>query len=279
MDQPGTASIVSSKQELIVMDRWDGTSNALCARVPHDYPHGIVRCIDHRLDLTRFIEGHEIAERGTCLKIRSWRNASGWNSNEEHSMCRLSDANDSPLNTYLILVASPQDLSRAVGLRLECRSTRVGDIGILMPSLLNIHTGCDDACKNYTPNFVFCDWFDGYTESSHMLVGVWTHRLDRCITYETSKCRGPKVRIAQWGVETDNSTDGHSGLTLVVNANGGSVANVGAVSSATRETITSDGIGGRQHTVVFRCRDVEFLAGSNSPRHYSIPNALKFASG
>jgi hypothetical protein len=147
-----------------------------------------------------------------------------------------------------------------------------------MPGLLNIHTGSNDACKNYTPNFVFCDWFDGYTESTCMLFGVWTHCLDRCITYETSQLRGPKVRIAHWGVKTDDSTDGHSGRTLVVNANGGSVANVGAVSSATRETIASDGIGGRQQTVVFRCGNVKSIAWSNSPRHYSIPRALKFAS-
>ncbi len=63
------------------------------------------------------------------------------------------------------------------------------------------------------------------------------------------------------GVETDDSTDGHSGRTLIVNANGGSVANVGAVSSATRESIASDCIGGSQQTVVFRCSDIEFLAG------------------
>jgi hypothetical protein len=123
MDQPSAASIVSNNQELIVMDRWDGTSNALCARVPHDYPHGIVRCIDHRLDLTRFIEGHEIADSGTSLEIRSWWNASGWNSNEIHSMRWFSDSNDSPLNARLIQIASPQDLGRAVGLRLESRSS------------------------------------------------------------------------------------------------------------------------------------------------------------
>jgi hypothetical protein len=64
-----------------------------------------------------------------------------------------------------------------------------------------------------------------------------------------------------------------------VNANGGSVANVGAISSTTRETVASDGIGCSQQTVVFRCRDIEFLAWSNASRHYSIPNALKFASG
>jgi hypothetical protein len=103
--------------------------------------------------------------------------------------------------------------------------------------------------------------------------------LDRCITYETSQVCGPKVRIAQRGVETDDSTDGHGGRTLIVNANGGNVANVSAVSSATRESIASDSVSGREQSVVFRCRDIEFLAWSNTPRHYSIPNALKFASG
>jgi hypothetical protein len=148
-----------------------------------------------------------------------------------------------------------------------------------MPGLLNIHTGSDDAGEYHTPNFVFGDRLNGHPESTCVFVGDWTHRLDRCVTYKTSECCIVYVRIAQWGVKTDDSTDGHSGRTLIVNANGGSVANVGAVSSTTRESITSDGIGRCQQTVVFRCRDIEFLAWSNSPRHHSIPNALKFASG
>lgn len=148
-----------------------------------------------------------------------------------------------------------------------------------MPSLLNIHTGCDDAGEYHAADFVLGDRLDGYTESTCVFVGNRPNRLNGRISHKASECSIVDVRIAQWGVKADDSTDRHSGRTLIVNANGGSVANVGAVSSATRETITSDGIGGRQHTVVFRCRDVEFLAGSNSPRHYSIPNALKFASG
>jgi hypothetical protein len=175
MDQPGAAAIVSNNQELIVVNRWDWTSNSFCAGVPHEYPHGIVRCIDHRLDLTRFIECHEFAERGTGLEIRSWRNASDWNSNEVHSMRWLSDPNDGPLDARLILIASPQDLGRAIGLRLECRSTRVGDIGVLMPGLLNIHTGSDHAGEYHAAHFVFGDRFDGHTESTRMLFGDWTH--------------------------------------------------------------------------------------------------------
>jgi hypothetical protein len=103
--------------------------------------------------------------------------------------------------------------------------------------------------------------------------------LDRGITYETSEVHWAFVRIAKWGVKTDDSTDGHSGRTLVVNANCGSVANVGAISTATRETISSNSISGRQQPVVFGCGDVESLAWFNATGHYSIPNALKFASG
>ena len=150
---------------------------------------------------------------------------------------------------------------------------------MLMPGLLNIHTSSNHAGEYHATDFVLGDRLDSYTESSHMLVGGGTNRLDRRITYETSECCVVDVWVAQWGVKTDDSTDGHSGRTLIVNANGGSVANVGAISSATRESITSDGIGRCQQTVVFRCRDIEFLAWSNTPRHYSIPNALKFASG
>ena len=148
-----------------------------------------------------------------------------------------------------------------------------------MPGLLNVHTGSNHSGEYHATNFVFGDRLDGNTEPTRMLVGNGSNRLDRGIAYEASEFRGPNVRIAQWGVKTDDSTDGHSGRRLVVNANGGSVANVGAVSCATGKSIASNCIGGRQQTVVFRCGDVESLARPNASCHYSIPNALKFASG
>jgi hypothetical protein len=148
-----------------------------------------------------------------------------------------------------------------------------------MPGLLNIHAGSDDAGEYHSTNFVLGDRLDGHTESSHMLVDDGTNRLDRRITYETSECCIVDVWIAQWGVKTDDSTDGHSGRTLIVNANGGSVANVGAVSCAARESIACNCVSGRQQTVVFRCRDIKSLAWPNASCHYSIPKALKFASG
>jgi hypothetical protein len=148
-----------------------------------------------------------------------------------------------------------------------------------MPSLLYVHTGSHHASEHHAAYFVLRDRLDGDTDSTCVFVGNRPNRLNGRISYKASECCIVDVRIAQWGVKADDSTDGNSGRTLIVNANGGSVANVGAVSSATRETVASDGIGGSQQTVVFRCSDIEFLAWSNSPRHYSIPNALKFASG
>ena len=65
-----------------------------------------------------------------------------------------------------------------------------------MPGLLNIHTGSDDAGEYHSTDFVLGDRLDGHTESTCVFVGDWTHRLDRCIAYETSQVRGPKVRIA-----------------------------------------------------------------------------------
>ena len=56
-----------------------------------------------------------------------------------------------------------------------------------MPGLLNVHTGGDDAGEYYATDFVLGDRLDGYSESSHMLVGDGTNRLDRGITYETSE--------------------------------------------------------------------------------------------
>jgi hypothetical protein len=148
-----------------------------------------------------------------------------------------------------------------------------------MPGLLNIHTSGNHAGEYHATDFVFGDRLDSHTESTFILLGDRPNRLDCRIPYEPSECYIVDVRIAQWGVKTNDSTDGHSGRRLKVNANGGSVANVGAVSSATGKSVTRNCIGGREQTVVFRCRDIEFLAWPNAPRHYSIPNALKFASG
>ena len=148
-----------------------------------------------------------------------------------------------------------------------------------MPGLLNVHPSSNHAGEHHATDFVFGDWLDGHTESTCVLVGYCLHRLYCGITYETGQICRPKVRIAQWGVKTDDSTDGHSGRTLVVNANGGSVANVGAVSCAARETIANYCVSGRQQSVILRCRNVQSLAWFNATRHYSIPNALKFASG
>jgi hypothetical protein len=38
---------------------------------------------------------------------------------------------------------------------LECRSSRVGDVYIMMPSLLNIYPGRDDAGKHHATDFVY----------------------------------------------------------------------------------------------------------------------------
>jgi hypothetical protein len=148
-----------------------------------------------------------------------------------------------------------------------------------MPGLLNVHPSSHHACKYHATNFIFGNRFNGDAEATRVRFSARSDRLDRGIAYETSEVHWAFVRIAQWGVKADDSTDGHSGRTLVVNANGGSVANVGAISTATRETIASDSISGRKQTVVFGCGDVESLARFNATCHYSIPNALKFASG
>lgn len=148
-----------------------------------------------------------------------------------------------------------------------------------MPGLLNIHPSSHHAGEHNAADFIFGNRFNGDAQATRVGFSVRTDRLDRGIPNKTSEVHWAFVRIAQWGVKTNDSTDGHSGRTLIVNANGGSVANVGAISTATRETIASDSICGRQQPVVFGCGDVESLARFNATCHYSIPNALKFASG
>ena len=65
-----------------------------------------------------------------------------------------------------------------------------------MPGFLNVHTGGDDAGEYYATDFVLGDRLDSYTESSHMLVGDRSNRLDRGIAHEASECCIVDVRIA-----------------------------------------------------------------------------------
>jgi hypothetical protein len=115
-----------------------------------------------------------------------------------------------------------------------------------VPGLLYIDPGCHYACKHDASDFVFGNRFNRDAEATRVGFSARSDRLDRGIANETSEVHWAFVWIAKWGVKTDDSTDGHSGRTLVVNANGGSVANVGAISTATRETIARDSICGRK---------------------------------
>ena len=148
-----------------------------------------------------------------------------------------------------------------------------------MPCLLNVHPSSNHAGEHDASDFIFGNRFNGDAKATRVVFSVWSDRLDRGIPNKTSEVHWAFVRIAKWGVKTDDSTDGHGGRTLIVNANSGSVANVGAISTATRESIASDSVSGREQAVVFRCSDIKSLARFNATGHYSIPNALKFASG
>jgi hypothetical protein len=121
------------------------------------------------------VELKEIAVGGTGRKTRATRDATTGNLHQERRIGRFSDPNDSPLDACLIRVSTPQDLGGAVGLRLECRTARVGNVGILMPGLLNIHTGSDDAGEYHAAHFVFGDRLDGHTEPTRVFVGDGTH--------------------------------------------------------------------------------------------------------
>ena len=65
-----------------------------------------------------------------------------------------------------------------------------------MPGLLNSHTGSDDAGEYHSTDLVLGDRLDGHTESTCVIVGDWTHRLDRSVTYKASECCIVDVRIA-----------------------------------------------------------------------------------
>ncbi len=279
IDNPGTIAIVGDTEILTIVVVGNRTSNALGARVASDNANALSIRLSNWFNGPRIIELKEIAIGGTRRKTRARRDTTAWDLHKEHRIGWLTDSNHSPLHTRLIWITSPQDLSRSVWLRLESRSSRVGDVCILMPGLLYIHTGSDDAGEHHTTDFVLGNWFNRDADATRVGFSVRPERLDRGIANETSEVHWAFVWIAKWGVKTDDSTDGHSGRTLIVNANGGSVANVGAISTATRESIASDSVSGREQAVVFRCSDIKSLARFNATGHYSIPNALKFASG
>jgi hypothetical protein len=129
---------------------------------------------------------------------------------------------------------------------LQAQATGIGNVGVLVPGFLHENPGSHHAGEDNTPDLILGNRLDGHAEESRVRARVGLDRLNRSVANESSELVGPRVRIAQWGLKTDDTTDGHSGRRLVVNPNGGSVANVGAVSYATGKSIASNRIGGRQ---------------------------------
>lgn len=186
VDDPGTIAIVGDAEILITFVVGNRSSNPLGARVASDDANALAVRLSNWFNGPRIIELKEVAIGCTSRKTRASRDTTARNFHKERGIGWFSNANNSPLDARLIWITSPQDLSRSVWLRLESRSSRVGDIGILMPRLLNIHTGSDDASEYHSTDFVLGDRLDGHTESTCVLVGDWTHRLDRSVTYKAS---------------------------------------------------------------------------------------------
>ena len=57
-----------------------------------------------------------------------------------------------------------------------------------MPGLLNIHTGSNHSGEYHATDFVLGDRLNGYTESTCVLVGDRSNRLDCGVAYEASEC-------------------------------------------------------------------------------------------
>ena len=128
-----------------------------------------------------------------------------------------------------------------------------------MPSLLNVHLRGHHASEDDAADFVFGDRFDGDPKATCVVERVRSDRLHRCIANETSEFHRPYVWIAKRGVKATIPPMGTAFPTLGCELNRGGVANVGAISTSTRESISSNGFGGRKQTVVFgRCRDCEY---------------------
>ena len=66
----------------------------------------------------------------------------------------------------------------------------------MMPGLLNIHTGSDDAGEYHSTDLVLGDRLDGHTESTCVFVGNRPNRLNGRVTYKASECCIVDVRIA-----------------------------------------------------------------------------------
>jgi hypothetical protein len=148
-----------------------------------------------------------------------------------------------------------------------------------MPGLLDVDFRRNHSREDHPADLVFCDRFNGDAKAATMIAVGWFHALNRRIANEASEFCRANVWIAKRLVEADDPTDWNSCRGLIVDANGGSVANVGAISCAARESIACDCISSSKQPVVFSSGDVESIAWFHASGHYSIPNALKFAAG
>ena len=196
IDNPGTIAIVGDTEILITFVVGNRTSNALGARVASDDANALTIRFSHWLNGTRIVELKEVAIGGTRHKTRASRDTTAGDLHKERWIGWLTDSNHSPLHTRLIWIASPQDLSRSVWLGLKYRSTGFGDVGILMPCLLNVHPSSNHAGKHDASDFIFGNRFNGDAEATRVGFSVRPDRLDRGIANETSEIHWAFVRIA-----------------------------------------------------------------------------------
>ena len=107
VNDPGAITIVGDAEILPIVIVGHRASNALGTRVASDDANALSIRFQDRLNGASIVELKEVAVGGPSRKTRATRDTTAGNLHQERRIGRLTDANDSPLDTGLIRITSP----------------------------------------------------------------------------------------------------------------------------------------------------------------------------
>ncbi|TWT80621.1 hypothetical protein CA13_20660 [Planctomycetes bacterium CA13] len=163
--------------------------------------------IRDRFDLAIFVELVEVAICTARPHPSTAGDTSNRNLNKVNRIRRSADPNDCPLVVELVEVSSPQDLCRAIWLRLQNVTGRFANIRKLVPSFDDVDSRRHYAIEHHAADLVFRDRFDGDPNATCMFVFRRTHTLNRRVANEAGQFHRANGRISQRRLEADDSAN------------------------------------------------------------------------
>ncbi len=273
-------SVEVDDEKLILVAAFDRATDALGRMIASGDANGLARRIGDRDDLAVLVEFMQVTIGTAGAHPTTRLDAAAGHLHQVHRIGGPAETNDRPLIANLVGVASPQNLSGAVGFGLQRLAAGLADVGETMPSLGDVDSRRDDAIEHNSADRVCRDRFDGDADAAGVIVFRRRDRLNGRVANEAGQFDRAGVGVGQRRVEPNDAADRNDVRRGVVNANGRRVADVRALSAATGQPIAMHRFGGGDQSVVIGSGDRQ--AGRRVGRvlaNQVTPKTAKFPSG